>query len=55
MIAHPPATWAPVKLEARRTHQNLPGISGWLCEGRIVYDACVLKNKTKGIYCQATT
>ena len=55
MIAHPSATCAPVKLNDMRAHQNPPGISGWLCEGRIVYDAFVLKNKTKGIYYQATT
>lgn len=54
MIAHPTATCAPEKLNDMRTHDNPPGISGWLCEGRIVYDAFVLKNKAKGIYYQAT-
>ena len=46
MIAHPSATCAPIKLNDMRAHQNPPGISGWLCEGRIVYDAFVLKNKS---------
>lgn len=55
MIAHPSATCAPVKLNSMLSHLNPPGISGYLCEGRIVYDAFVLKNKAKGIYYQATT
>lgn len=53
MVAHPVATVAPVKLEDYRTHQDPPGISGSLVEGRIVYDAFVLDNKTKAIYYQA--
>jgi len=53
MLAHPSATVAPVKLEDFRTHQDPPGISGSLVEGRICYGAFVLDNKTKGIYCQA--
>lgn len=52
MLAHPCATVAPTKLEDYRTHQDPPGISGELVEGRIVYDAFVLDNKTKGIYYQ---
>lgn len=53
MIAHPVATVAPVKLEDYTVHENPPGISGSLVEGRIVYDAFVLDNKTKAIYYQA--
>lgn len=53
MVAHPCATVAPVKLEDYRVHQDPPGISGSLVEGRIVYDAFVLDNKTKAIYYQA--
>lgn len=49
MIAHPCATVAPVKLESYKTHQDPPGISGSLVEGRIVYDAFVLDNKKKAI------
>lgn len=53
MIAHPVATVAPVKLEDYTVHENPPGISGSLVEGRIVYDAFVLDNKAKAIYYQA--
>jgi hypothetical protein len=53
MLAHPSATVAPTKLEQYKTHENPPGISGELVEGRIVYDAFVLDNKAKGIYYQA--
>lgn len=53
MIAHPVATVAPVKLEDYKIHEDPPGISGALVEGRICYDAFVLDNKTKAIYYQA--
>lgn len=55
MICHPCATVAPVKLEDYRVHENAPGISGSLVEGRICYDAFVLENKKKAIYYQAQT
>ena len=55
MVAHPCATVAPVKLEDYTIHDNPPGISGALVEGRIVYDAFVLDNKAKAIYYQALT
>lgn len=54
MIAHPCATVAPSKLESYKTHQDPPGISGTLVEGRVAYDAFVLENKAKAIYYQAT-
>ena len=50
MISHPSATVATTKLEDFTVHQNPPGISGDLVEGRIVYDAFVLENKAKAIY-----
>lgn len=50
MIAHPVATVAPTKLEEYKVHQDPPGISGELVEGRIVYDAFVLDNKKTAIY-----
>ncbi len=53
MVAHPCATVAPTKLADYKTHQDPPGISGSLIEGRIVYDAFVLDNKKKAIYYQA--
>lgn len=55
MIAHPCATVAPTKLEDYTVHENPPGISGSLVEGRICYDAFVLDNKKKAIYYQAVT
>ena len=53
MIAHSVATVAPTKLESYKTHIDPPGINGVLVEGRICYDAFVLKNKAKAIYYQA--
>ena len=53
MVAHPCATVAPTKLADYRTHQDPPGISGTLTEGRISYDAHVLNNKKMAIYYQA--
>ena len=53
LVAHPCATVAPVKLEDYTVHQNPPGISGSLIEGRIAFDCFVLDNKAKAIYYQA--
>lgn len=53
LIAHPVATVAPTKLADYRTHQDPPGISGSLVEGRINYDAFVLDNKKDALYYQA--
>lgn len=55
LIAHPCATVAPTKLESYKAHEDPPGISGSLVEGRIVYDAFVLDNKKMALYYQATT
>lgn len=52
MVAHPSACVAPTKLADYKTHQDPPGISGSLIEGRIVYDAHILDNKAKAIYYQ---
>lgn len=52
MLAHPCATVAPTKLEDYKVHEDPPGISGSLVEGRICYDAFVLDNKAEAIYCQ---
>ena len=52
MAVHPCATVAPVKLEDFRIHEDPPGISGSLVEGRICYDAFVLDNKAWAIYYQ---
>ena len=55
LIAHPCATVAPTKLEDYKIHEDPPGISGSLVEGRIAYDAFVLDNKVKALYYQAQT
>lgn len=55
MLCHPCATVAPTKLEDYKVHEDPPGISGSLVEGRVCYDAFVLENKVKAIYYQATT
>lgn len=54
MIAHPCATVSPTKLAEYKIHEDAPGISGSLVEGRINYDSFVLDNKVKAIYYQAT-
>lgn len=50
VITHPMATTAVEKLVEYKTHENPPGINGWLVEGRIYYDAFVLNNKKGAIY-----
>lgn len=50
LLAHPAATVAADKLEDYKTHDNPPGINGWLVEGRVIYDAFVLSQKTKALY-----
>lgn len=52
ILCHPCATVAPTKLEDYKVHQDPPGISGSLVEGRICYDAFVLDNKKMAIYYQ---
>ena len=53
MLSHKSACCAPTQLEDYKTHQDPPGISGELVEGRVVYDAFVFENKAKAIYYQA--
>lgn len=50
IMAHPSATVAASKLEDYKTHDNPPGINGWLVEGRVIYDAFVLTNKNRALY-----
>jgi hypothetical protein len=50
IVCHKSATVAPYKLEDYKAHDNPPGINGYLCEGRFVYDAKVLDNKAMGVY-----
>ena len=50
LIAHKIAATAPKQLEEYKTHNNPPGISGWLVEGRVIYDCFILNEKADGIY-----
>lgn len=54
IIAHNVATVAANKLEDYKTHDNPPGINGWLVEGRKRYDAFVLANKVNALYAHKT-
>lgn len=42
-------TVGPVKLTEYKIHTDAPGISGWLVEGRVRYDAFPLNEKLNGI------
>jgi len=44
------AAVSPLKLMDYKVHDNPPGINGWLIEGRVFFDAFVLKNKKNAIY-----
>ena len=49
IITNPIAMPSPVKLQEYKIHTDAPGISGWLVEGRIRYDAFVLDEKAVAI------
>ena len=50
LLTHPLAATAPKQLEEYKTHADPPGISGYLVEGRVVYDCFVLEEKADAIY-----
>lgn len=50
LIVHPCATVAPQELKEFKTHQDPPGISGWLVEGRFIFDAFILDAKKDALY-----
>ncbi|RXM57305.1 hypothetical protein [Clostridium tetani] len=50
LIGHPSAACSPVKLAEYKIHDNPQGISGYLIEGRVYYDAFVLNNKKDALY-----
>ena len=52
LLCHPMATVAPTVLSEYKVHTDAPGISGWLCEGRVSYDAFVLNNKRDALFYQ---
>ncbi len=49
IITHPSATVGPIKLQEYKTHNNPPGISGWLVEGRVIFDTFVLTAKIDAV------
>lgn len=55
IIIYKTALLSPLKLSEYLQHENPPGLSGWLCEGRIYFDAFVLKNKKDGIFVSANS
>jgi hypothetical protein len=55
ILTHPIATVAPKQLNEYKIHTDAPGISGWLCEGRVIYDAFVLDNKKCATYYHGTS
>lgn len=52
ILTHPIACVAPKQLSEYKIHTDAPGISGWLCEGRVLFDAFVLENKKNAVYYQ---
>ncbi len=50
LITHKIASTAPKQLSDYKIHDNPPGISGWLVEGRLIYDCFVLSEKADAIY-----
>lgn len=49
VITNSLATPAPVKLQEYKIHTDAPGISGWLVEGRVRFDAFVLNEKKDAV------
>lgn len=50
IITHNSATVGCKQLEEYKTHVDPPGISGWLVEGRAIYDCFVLNEKANAIF-----
>jgi len=50
ILAHAEAAVGPKQLEDYRIHDDPPGISGWLVEGRTIYDCFVLNEKRYALY-----
>jgi hypothetical protein len=54
ILTHPIAATAPKQLEEYKIHENAPGVSGWLVEGRFIYDCFVLNEKADAVWYQGT-
>jgi hypothetical protein len=50
VLMHPKCSVSPKKLEDYKVHQDPPGISGHLIEGRLIYDCFVLEQKKNAIW-----
>lgn len=50
ILANKECAGGPEQLQEFKIHDNPPGISGWLVEGRTIYDCFVLNEKRHGIY-----
>ncbi len=50
ILTHPVAACGPKQLNEHKTHTDPPGISGWLVEGRILYDVFILNQKKNAIF-----
>ena len=55
ILAHPVATTFAMKLAEYKIHEDAPGVSGSLVEGRIYFTAFVRNNKKKAIYVSRTS
>ena len=54
ILTHPVAACAPKQLEDYKIHDNPPGISGWLVEGRVLYDCFILAEKADAVWYHGT-
>lgn len=52
ILVHPSALVGPQQLTDYKIHDNPPGISGWLVEGRVIYDCFALDQKLGALYYQ---
>jgi len=50
VLIHPKCSVSPKKLDEYKVHQDPPGISGHLIEGRQIYDCFVLEQKKNALY-----
>ena len=50
ILTHAEAAVGPEQLNEYKIHDNPPGYSGWLVEGRVIYDCFVLNEKRYGVY-----
>lgn len=50
ILTHAEAAVGPEQLNEYKIHDNPPGVSGWLVEGRVIYDCFVLNEKRHAVY-----